>query len=450
MIIHGGTIVNEGRSFLGDIVVEDDRIVDIVPQPSTLHPHPSPVIDATGCYVLPGVIDSHVHFREPGLTEKADMESESRAAAAGGVTSFFDMPNTVPQTTTLEALEEKFRIAAQKSHVNYSFFFGATNDNYECFQVLPENRIPGIKLFMGSSTGNMLVDRDEALEKIFASARLPLMAHCEDTAIINHNMAAFKQKFGDDPEVWCHPLIRSEEACLSSTMKAIGLAIQHDARLHVAHVTTAEELELFLEAPSLWERMGGEAPLITAEATVGHLYFSMVDYERLGAKIKVNPAIKNFRDCQALRDGLMNGRVTTIGTDHAPHLLSQKQGGCAKAASGMPMIQFSLVTMLELMDEGVLTIERLVQLMCHNPALLFGVKERGFLRKGYKADLTIVRPASPWTVTPDVNESKCGWSPMEGHQYQWKVEKTMCNGRLVYDQGTVIPDVLGEALEFQH
>ena len=450
MIIHGGTIVNEGRSFLGDIVVEGDRIVDIVPQPSTLHPHPSPAIDATGCYVLPGVIDSHVHFREPGLTEKADMESESRAAAAGGVTSFFDMPNTVPQTTTLEALEEKFRIAAQKSHVNYSFFFGATNDNYECFQVLPENRIPGIKLFMGSSTGNMLVDRDEALEKIFASARLPLMAHCEDTAIINHNMAAFKQQFGDDPEVWCHPLIRSEEACLSSTMKAIGLAIQHDARLHVAHVTTAEELELFLEAPSLWERMGGEAPLITAEATVGHLYFSMVDYERLGAKIKVNPAIKNFRDCQALRDGLMNGRVTTIATDHAPHLMSQKQGGCAKAASGMPMIQFSLVTMLELMDEGVLTIERLVQLMCHNPALLFGVKERGFLRKGYKADLTIVRPASPWTVTPDVIESKCSWSPMEGHQYQWKVEKTMCNGRLVYDQGTVIPDVLGEALEFQH
>ena len=207
---------------------------------------------------------------------------------------------------------------------------------------------------------------------------------------------------------------------------------------------------MFLEAPSLWERAGGEAPLITAEATVGHLYFSMVDYERLGAKIKVNPAIKNFRDCQALRDGLMNGRLTTIATAHAPHLMSQKQGGCAKAASGMPMIQFSLVTMLELMDEGVLTIERLVQLMCHNPALLFGVKERGFLRKGYKADLTIVRLASPWTVTPDVIESKCGWSPMEGHQYQWKVEKTMCNGRLVYDQGTVIPDVLGEALEFQH
>ena len=422
--------------------------MDIVPQPSTLNA--PPVIDATGCYVLPGVIDSHVHFREPGLTEKADMESESRAAAAGGVTSFFDMPNTVPQTTTIEALEEKFRIAAQKSHVNYSFFFGATNDNYECFQVLPENRIPGIKLFMGSSTGNMLVDRDEALEKIFASARLPLIAHCEDTAIINRNMADFKQQYGDDPEVWCHPLIRSEEACLSSTIKAISLAIKHNARLHVAHVTTAEELELFLKAPSLWERAGGEAPLITAEATVGHLYFSMTDYERLGAKIKVNPAIKNFRDCQALRDGLMDGRVTTVATDHAPHLLSQKQGGSAKAASGMPMIQFSLVTMLELVDEGVLTMERLVQLMCHNPALLFGVRERGFLRKGYKADLTIVRPDSPWTVTPDVIQSKCGWSPMEGHSYQWRVEKTMCNGRLVYDQGCVLPDSHGEELQFQH
>lgn len=448
MIIQGGTIVNEGRSFLGDIVVEGDRIVDIIPQPSTLHA--PPVIDATGCYVLPGVIDSHVHFREPGLTEKADMESESRAAAAGGVTSFFDMPNTVPQTTTVEALEEKFRIAAQKSHVNYSFFFGATNDNYECFQVLPENRIPGIKLFMGSSTGNMLVDRDEALEKIFASARLPLMAHCEDTAIINRNMADFKQQYGDDPAVWCHPLIRSEEACLSSTIKAISLAIKHNARLHVAHVTTAEELELFLKAPSLWERAGREAPLITAEATVGHLYFSLTDYERLGAKIKVNPAIKNFRDCQALRDGLMDGRVTTVATDHAPHLLSQKQGGSAKAASGMPMIQFSLVTMLELVDEGVLTMERLVQLMCHNPALLFGVRERGFLRKGYKADLTIVRPDSPWTVTPDVIQSKCGWSPMEGHSYQWRVEKTMCNGRLVYDQGCVLPDSHGEELQFQH
>ena len=439
MIIQGGTIVNENRVFKGTVVIDDDRITDILEEGAAIRKD-AEVIDATGCYILPGVIDSHVHFREPGLTAKADMETESRAAAAGGVTSYFDMPNTVPQTTTLEALEEKFRLAAQKSHVNYSFFFGATNDNYELFSQLPEDRIPGIKLFMGSSTGNMLVDRDEALDKIFSTARLPLMAHCEDTAIINRNMAHYKQQFGEDPDVRLHPLIRSEEACLASTTKAIELAIMHEARLHVAHVTTAEELSLFAPYTS-W---------ITAEATVGHLYFSLTDYQRLGAKIKVNPAIKNFRDCQALRDGLMDGHIATIGTDHAPHLLEQKQGGCAKAASGMPMIQFSLVTMLELVDEGVLSLERLVELMCHNPARLFGVRQRGYLRKGFKADLVIVRPHCPWTVTPDIILSKCGWSPMEGHEYQWHVEKTLCNGRWAYADGIVAADVKGEEIQFSH
>ena len=439
MIIQGGTIVNENRVFKGTVVIDDDCITDILEEGAAIR-EDAEVIDATGCYILPGIIDSHVHFREPGLTAKADMETESRAAAAGGVTSYFDMPNTVPQTTTLEALEEKFRLAAQKSHVNYSFFFGATNDNYELFSQLPEDRIPGIKLFMGSSTGNMLVDRDEALDKIFSTARLPLMAHCEDTAIINRNMAHYKQQFGEDPDVRLHPLIRSEEACLASTTKAIELAIMHEARLHVAHVTTAEELSLFAPYTS-W---------ITAEATVGHLYFSLTDYQRLGAKIKVNPAIKNFRDCQALRDGLMDGHIATIGTDHAPHLLEQKQGGCAKAASGMPMIQFSLVTMLELVDEGVLSLERLVQLMCHNPARLFGVRQRGYLRKGFKADLVIVRPHCPWTVTPDIILSKCGWSPMEGHEYQWHVEKTLCNGRWAYADGVVATDVKGEEIQFSH
>lgn len=439
MIIQGGTIVNENRVFKGTVVIDDDRITDILEEGAAIR-EDEVVVDATGCYILPGIIDSHVHFREPGLTAKADMETESRAAAAGGVTSYFDMPNTVPQTTTLEALEEKFRLAAQKSHVNYSFFFGATNDNYELFSQLPADRIPGIKLFMGSSTGNMLVDRDEALDKIFSTARLPLMAHCEDTAIINRNMAHYKQQFGEDPDVRLHPLIRSEEACLASTTKAIELAIMHEARLHVAHVTTAEELSLFAPYTS-W---------ITAEATVGHLYFSLTDYQRLGAKIKVNPAIKNFRDCQALRDGLMDGHIATIGTDHAPHLLEQKQGGCAKAASGMPMIQFSLVTMLELVDEGVLSLERLVELMCHNPARLFGVRQRGYLRKGYKADLVIVRPHCPWTVTPDIILSKCGWSPMEGHEYQWHVEKTLCNGRWAYADGIVAADVKGEEIQFSH
>ena len=433
-LIKGGRIVNEGRTFDGSLVVDDEKIVEI----NTHYPEASfdRVVDASGCFVLPGVIDDHVHFREPGLTEKADIESESRAAAAGGVTTYFDMPNTNPQTTTLEALDEKFRLAATKSHVNYSFFFGATNDNTSLFSQLDEHRIPGIKLFMGSSTGNMLVDRDEALNRIFQTARLPIMAHCEDTAIINHNMEEAKKAWGDDPQVSLHALIRSEEACLKSTQKAVELAKKYKARLHVAHVSTAEELEL----------IGGN---ITAEATVGHLYFTMLDHERLGAKIKVNPAIKSPVDQFMLRQALSDGRISVIGTDHAPHLLSQKQGGCARAASGMPMLQFSLVTMLELVDMGVLTIERMVELMCHNPARLFEVRQRGFLRKGYQADIVIVRPHAPWTVTPDVIESKCAWSPMDGHEYQWRVEQTFCNGHLIYNKGVVDRDYIGQPVVFR-
>jgi dihydroorotase len=443
-VIRGGTIVNEGRSFVGDVVIEEERIEQILPAP----PLPSQewgggetVIDATGCYVLPGIIDEHVHFREPGLTEKADMESESRAAAAGGVTSFFDMPNTVPQTTTLEALDEKYRLAAQKSHVNYAFFFGATNDNTSLFSQLDPHRIPGIKLFMGSSTGNMLVDRDEALERIFSEAPLPVMAHCEDTAIINQNMAAFKAQYGDDPDIWAHQLIRSEEACLASTRKALELAVKHHTRLHIAHVSTAEELEMISPLTS-------HLP-ITAEATVGHLLFSTVDYDRLGSRIKVNPAIKSCHDQEALRQGLMDGHISVVATDHAPHLLAQKEGGCARAASGMPMLQFSLVAMLELVDEGVLTLERLVELMAHNPASIFQVRERGFLRPGYKADITIVRPHSPWTVTPDIIESKCGWSPMEGHTFNWRVEQTLCNGHLIYYKGIADRSYIGQAILFR-
>ena len=459
MIIKGGTIVNEGRVFRGDIVIEGGVIVGVYEnEDENENEDEDEVIDASGCYVLPGVIDSHVHFREPGLTAKADMDTESQAAAAGGITSYFDMPNTVPQTTTLEALEEKYLTARKKSHVNYAFFFGATNDNYTLFDQLPADRIPGIKLFMGSSTGNMLVDREEALDRIFASAQLPLMAHCEDTDIINRNMAACQKQMGEDPDVRMHPLIRSKEACMASTTKAIELAVRHDARLHIAHVTTEEELSLFTvySLPFTEDSLpftlhpSPALPRITAEATVGHLYSSQEDYERLGAKIKVNPAIKNLRDRQALREGLTDGRVTTIGTDHAPHLLSQKEGGCAKAASGMPMIQFSLVTMLELVDEGVLTMERLVELMCHNPARLFGVQNRGFIRKGYRADLVMVRPQSPWTVTKDCIRSKCGWSPMEGHEYQWRVEQTLCNGHAVYQDKKVDTDYIGEEIKFRH
>jgi dihydroorotase len=442
ILIKGGHIVNEGRVTDGNIVIEDGNIIEISKQ----QPEASfdETIDASGCYVLPGVIDDHVHFREPGLTEKADIDTESRAAAAGGVTSYFDMPNCNPQTTTLEALEEKQALAREKSHVNYAFFYGATNDNVDTFSQLDATSIPGIKLFMGSSTGNMLVDRQEVLERIFKSCKLPLMAHCEDTDIINRNMASAKDAWGEDPPVSLHAMIRSEEACLESTRKAIALASKYGTRLHVAHISTAEELELFTSCRD------SVATKITAEACVGHLFFTQLDHERLGARIKVNPAIKTPVDQFMLREALTDGRISVVATDHAPHLLCQKEGGCAKAASGMPMIQFSLVTMLELVDEGVLTIQRLVELMCHNPARLFGVQQRGFLRTGYRADIAIVRPKTPWTVTSDCILSKCGWSPMEGHQYQWRVERTLCNGQTVYANGQVSASVRGEAITFSH
>ena len=438
-LIEGGTIVNEGKTFIGSIVVDGKDIIAI--KEGIIRPE-VPVdetIDASGCFVLPGIIDDHVHFREPGLTEKADIDTESRAAAAGGVTTYFDMPNTVPQTTTLEALDEKFQTAARKSHVNYSFFFGATNDNSHLFPQLNRSRIPGIKLFMGSSTGNMLVDRREALDRIFATAAMPIMVHCEDTAIINRNMARAKELYGDDPVVSHHPEIRSAEACYESSRLAVELAKKHKAHLHIAHLTTEQELGL-LDNPEL----------ITAEATVSHLYFSDRDYAQLGTRIKCNPAIKTERDREALQQALTDGRITVIGTDHAPHLLSQKEGGCARAASGMPMLQFSLVTMLELVDCGVLSIERLVELMCHNPARLFGIERRGFLRPGYRADIVLVQPGRAWTVTKDIIESRCGWSPMEGHTYLWQVLQTLCNGHIVYNNGQVDASYIGEPICFHH
>lgn len=439
-LIKNGTIINEGRSFLGDLVVNGEQIEEIYEgkAPRGIYDQ---VIDASGCFVLPGVIDDHVHFREPGLTRKADIESESRAAAFGGVTSYFEMPNTNPQTTTLEALEGKFALGAQKSHVNYSFFFGATNDNVDLFDRLDVHRIPCIKLFMGSSTGNMLVDKYESLQQIFVKAKnlgLPVMTHCEDTDIINRNMAAYQKKYGEDPDVKFHPEIRSVEACYESSSLAVKLAKESGAHLHIAHVTTARELEFF-----------GKDENITGEAVIAHLYFSDEDYADKKAFIKCNPAIKTVKDRQALREALADGRISVVGTDHAPHEWKDKQGGCAKAASGMPMVQFSLVSMLELVDEGVLSIERMVEVMSHCPAKLFHVDKRGFLRPGYQADIVIVRPHTAWTVQKEIIQSKCGWSPMEGHEYQWQVEQTICNGHLIYNKGEFDEAYRGEELTFR-
>lgn len=437
-LIYGGIIVNEDRSHYGSLVMENDVIAEIIEGKGIPCGNYDRKIDATGLFVLPGVIDSHVHFREPGLTAKADIGTESEAAAYGGVTTFFDMPNTVPQTTSVDALDAKFRIAREKSHVNYSFFFGATNSNADALQTLDRHVVPGVKLFMGASTGNMLVDSDDSLHKIFSNATMPVMVHCEDTGMINANMTEAKSRYGDDPDVALHPLIRSEEACYASSSRAVRMARTYGTRLHVAHVSTAKELELF-----------GHDGNITAEAVIAHLFFSDEDYARLGTRIKCNPAVKTAYDRSELRKALSSGAISTVGTDHAPHLLKDKEGGCARAASGMPMIQFSLVTMLELVDNGVLDMERLVRLMCHNPADIFEVRGRGYLRKGYKADIVLVGRDRRWTVTGDTVRSKCGWSPMEGHTYDWRVVKTICNGQVVYDDGTFYDNIRGEQVMFR-
>lgn len=426
--IKNATIVNEGRRFIGTLVIDDDRIDEIIEGADSEPVIPvDETIDGTGCYLFPGVIDDHVHFRDPGLTQKGDFNTESRAAAAGGVTTVFDMPNCNPQTTTMEAFKEKWMIAASKSVVNYGLFFGATAGNAYELGKLDSRKVAGIKLFMGSSTGNMLVDNEVALRAIFESAKLPIMTHCENTQLINENMAKAQAAYGNDPAVEHHPEIRSEEACYQSTALAVKLAQETGARLHVAHISTARELELF----------DANNPRITAEACVGHLVFSDKNYAKLGTRIKVNPAIKTEADCHALREALNNDKIYTIGTDHAPHKLSEKMGGCAKAASGMPIIQFSLVSMLELVDKGVLSLERMVQLMCHNPAELLQIENRGYLREGYKADIVMVRPHVPWTLTPNRIQSKCNWSPLEGHVFHWRVERTFCNGFPIFNRGHV-------------
>ena len=439
-LVRNGVLVNEGRRTRADLIIDNDRIEAIVSD-GNIPRGDYYEIDAAGCFVLPGVIDTHVHFRDPGLTYKADIESETRAAAYGGVTSYFDMPNTVPQTTTLDALNEKFLRAAQASHVNYSFFYGATNDNVDTFDRLDISRIPGIKLFMGSSTGNMLVDNAAVLKQIFskcAHLSLPVMAHCEDTDIIERNAKSVREQYGDDADISLHPAIRSAEACLASSRKAAELADSTGAHLHIAHLSTAAEL-------SLLEKEG-----ITGEVTVAHLLFDDSDYASLAGRIKCNPAIKSATDREALVSAVAEGRIHTVGTDHAPHSLNEKQGGALRAVSGMPTLQFSLVMMLGFVDRGQLTIEQIADVMCHTPARIFGVNERGFLREGYKADIAIVSPCEEYVISDRDVQSKCGWTPLDGRAATWKVMHTLCNGVHIYNDGIFDNESHGEEIRFLH
>ena len=444
-LIHNATIVNEGRSVQGSVVIEGDRIAEVLTYGKKLSVPCDETIDATGCCLLPGVIDDHVHFRDPGLTHKADILTESRAAAAGGVTSIMDMPNTNPLTTTLSALEQKFDLLNEKCIVNHSCYFGATNNNYTEFNQLDKHRVCGIKLFMGSSTGNMLVDKTNSLLNIFNGTDMLIATHCESQEIIKKNTEYYKKMFSDAPEVPIskHPNIRSSAACYASTELAVRMASLAGARLHVLHVSTAKELQLFSDIPL-------EEKHITAEACVAHLLYRQQDYKELGTRIKCNPSIKKQADRDALRNAVNTGVIDVIATDHAPHLLSEKEGGALKAMSGMPMIQFSLVSMLELAEKGIFSIETIVEKMCHAPAQIYGICDRGYVREGYKADLVLVSHGDRWEVNSENILSKCGWSPLEGNSFRWKAERTFANGHLIYSDGQVDDTYRGEELRFDY
>lgn len=442
MLIHKAAVVNEGETFVGSVLVEDDKIAKLFrsPVPEDVL-NKSRVIDASGLYLLPGAIDDQVHFREPGLTRKGDIFTESRAAVAGGVTSFMEMPNTKPQTVTIDLLNEKFDLGHEKSAANFSFYLGATNENLKELKKADPKHVCGVKVFMGSSTGNMLVDEREALQRIFAEVDMLIATHCEKEEIVRHNIAVYKAKFGEDIPLKYHPLIRSEEACYQSSAQAVELADKYGSRLHVLHLSTARETGLFSDAPLKDKK-------ITAEACVHHLWFTDADYDRLGTRIKWNPAVKTVRDREGIRNGLKSGKIDVVATDHAPHLLSEKQGGCLTAASGGPLVQHSLLMMLELASQGVFTRELAVEKMSHAPAELFRVKNRGYVREGYFADLVLVNPYKTYTVTPGNLLYKCGWSPLEGYTFSHTVEKTFVNGKLVFDQGQIDGSVRGMALQF--
>ena len=440
-LIKNAQIVNENQIFKGDLLIENDLILKIGNDISEENAHR--VIDADGKYLLPGVIDDQVHFREPGLTHKGDIESESRAAIAGGVTSFIEQPNTVPNAVTQELLEEKYKIAAEKSLANYSFMMGGTNDNLEEILKTNPRNVAGIKLFLGSSTGNMLVDNPETLENIFSKTKMLIAVHCEDEATIRANTEKYRKEFGDDIPMKFHHLIRSEEACYISSSKAVELAEKTGARLHVFHVSTAKETELFRNDIPLKDKK------ITAEVCVHHLTFTDVDYETKGTLIKWNPAVKTQKDKDGLWKALLDDRIDVIATDHAPHTWEEKQNVYTKAPSGGPLVQHSLVLMIENFKNGKITLEKIVEKMCHNPAILFQIEKRGFIREGYKADVVLVDLNDNSTVTKENILYKCGWSPFEGSVFHSKITHTFVNGNLVYENGKVAHEKFGERLLFE-
>ena len=424
-LIKNANIVNQKVIFKGDILIEGEFIKEIgesiSAKSSDVH-----VIDAEGKYLLPGAIDDQVHFREPGLTKKATIETESKAAIAGGITSFIEMPNTNPQTTTIEQLERKFDIAAKSSSANYSFMFGGTNDNLEEILKVDPKTVAGLKLFLGSSTGNMLVDDAKVLEKIFKSTKLLISVHCEDETTIKRNFQEHFETYGDDIPVKYHPIIRSEEACYLSSSNAIKLAKKTGARLHVFHLSTGKETSLFSNKIPLKDKS------ITAEVCIHHLWFSDADYDKKGTLIKWNPAVKTDKDREQLWEALMDDRIDVIATDHAPHTIEEKNNVYTQAPSGGPLVQHALPAMLEMYHRGKISIEKIVEKMCHNPAILFQIEKRGFIKEGYFADLVLVDLNNPWTVNKDNILYKCGWSPFEGTTFKSRITHTFVNGSLVY------------------
>ncbi len=440
ILITDANIVNDGKIIRGDVFIKDGMI--FIAGGNLKDYEADITIEANGKYLLPGLIDDQVHFREPGLTHKAEIYTESKAAVAGGITSFMEMPNTIPQSTTLELLEEKYKIASKKSLANYSFYLGATNDNLEEILKADPNNICGIKVFQGSSTGNMLVDNQETLEKIFAECPMLIATHSENDEIIKANLEKYQQEYGDDIPIKYHPKIRSEEACYDASKRVVDLARKHGTKLHILHISTGKEVQLFDNTLPL------EQKRITAEACVHHLWFSEEDYDKKGTLIKWNPAVKTAKDREEILEGVLDDHIDVIATDHAPHTLGEKENPYTKAPSGGPLVQHSLVALLEMYHEGKIRLEDIVKKTSHNVATLFEIEKRGFIRPSYYADLVLVDLDAPWTVSKDNIVSKCGWSPFEGQTFRSSITHTIVSGQLVYENGVFYEDKKGERLKF--